>query len=124
MPLIFKIIKFCIVGACGMILDFGLTFLLKEKLKVNRYISNSVGFLSAASLNYTLNRFWTFESQNDNVSKEYLLFMLFALIGLAINTLFLYLFEKKLNYPFYISKFLAIVVTTIWNFTSNYLFNF
>jgi len=107
-----------------MILDFGLTFLLKEKVKINRYISNSIGFLSAASLNYTLNRYWTFESQNTNVSQEYLLFMLFALIGLVINTAFLYLFERKLGYRFYVAKFLAILVTTTWNFTTNYYFNF
>jgi putative flippase GtrA len=107
-----------------MILDFGLTFLLKEKAKVNRYISNSIGFLSAATLNYTLNRYWTFESQNAAISREFLLFMLFASIGLVINTIFLYLFERKLGYHFYVSKFLAILVTTTWNFTTNYFFNF
>ena len=107
-----------------MVLDFGLTFLLKEKAKINRYISNSVGFLSAASLNYTLNRYWTFESHSTNVPQEYTLFMLFALIGLGINTLFLYIFERKLGYHFYVSKFLAILVTTSWNFTTNYFFNF
>jgi putative flippase GtrA len=124
LQLIFKLIKFCIVGGCGMVLDFGLTFLLKEKIKVNRYVSNSIGFLSAASLNYLLNRYWTFESQNSNVSQEYLLFMLFAAIGLMINTIFLFLFERKLGYPFYLAKFFAILVTTTWNFTANYLFNF
>ncbi|HEY5824677.1 MAG TPA: GtrA family protein [Cyclobacteriaceae bacterium] len=124
MQLIFKLIKFCIVGGCGMILDFGLTFLLKEKIKINRYISNSIGFLSAASLNYLLNRYWTFESQSPHISQEYLLFMFFALVGLGINTLFLYLFERKLGYNFYIAKFFAILVTTTWNFTTNYFFNF
>jgi len=107
-----------------MVLDFGLTFLLKEKIKVNRYISNSIGFVSAATLNYALNRYWTFESQNAAISREFLLFMLFASIGLLINTAFLYLFERKLGYHFYVAKFLAILVTTTWNFTTNYFFNF
>lgn len=107
-----------------MILDFGLTFLLKEKIKINRYVSNSMGFLSAATLNYALNRYWTFESQNADIPQEYLLFMGFALIGLIINTAFLYLFERRLGYPFYVAKFLAILVTTTWNFTTNYFFNF
>jgi hypothetical protein len=32
------------VGASGLIVDFGLNFLFKEKWKVNKYIANGVGF--------------------------------------------------------------------------------
>jgi putative flippase GtrA len=120
--MILKFFKFILVGFSGMIVDFSITILLKEKLKVNRYISNSAGFTIAASSNYLFNRLWTFESNNPRVLVEYSTFILISLIGLLINNLIIYLFEKKLR--FYFAKFLAIIVTSLWNFTANYYLNF
>ena len=120
--MILKFIKFIIVGFSGLIVDFSTTILLKEKLKVHRYISSSAGFTLAASSNYLFNRFWTFESNNPKIFVEYSTFILISMIGLIINNLFLYLFEKKLN--FYFAKFLAVMVTSLWNFTANYYLNF
>lgn len=120
--MIFKFFKFGIVGFMGMVIDFSITFLLKEKLKIHRYISSSAGFTIAASSNYLLNRLWTFESNNPRVLVEYSTFIIISLIGLAINNLFLYLFEKKMR--FYTAKLFAIGVTTLWNFLANYYLTF
>ena len=59
-----QFIKFCVVGGTGVVVDFGITFLFKEKLKLNKYIANSLGFMAAASTNYLLNRWWTFRSHH------------------------------------------------------------
>lgn len=120
--MLFKFLKFVIVGFSGLIIDFSITFLLKEKLKVHRYISNSAGFTIAASSNYLFNRYWTFESNNPKVFIEFGTFFIISLAGLAINNLFLYLFEKKQR--FYFAKLLAVIVTSLWNFTANYYLNF
>jgi putative flippase GtrA len=120
--MIYKFLKFGIVGFSGMVIDFSITFLLKEKLKIHRYISSSAGFTIAASSNYLFNRIWTFESINPRILTEYGSFIIISLIGLAINNLFLYLFEKKMR--FYVAKFFAIVVTTLWNFLANYYLTF
>lgn len=50
-----------------MAVDFGITFLGKEKLRLNKYVANSLGFISAASTNYVLNRLWTFHSRDPQV---------------------------------------------------------
>lgn len=105
-----------------MVIDFSITFLLKEKLKVHRYISSSAGFTVAASSNYLLNRLWTFASNNPKVLVEYSTFIIISIIGITINNLFLYLFEKRLR--FYTAKLFAIGVTAIWNFFANYYLTF
>ena len=61
--LILKFVKFCIVGFSGMVVDFGTTWLCKEKLGWNKYLSNSLGFVLAATNNYIWNRLWTFHSE-------------------------------------------------------------
>ena len=117
-----KFLKFGIVGSTGMVIDFLITILLKEKIKIHRYIASSTGFISAATFNYFLNRIWTFESTDPRIIIEYGSFVIISVIGLGINNLFLYLFEKRL--PFYVAKFFAIGVTMLWNFLANYYFTF
>lgn len=121
---IFKLIKFCVVGFSGMILDFGITWLLKEKIKINKYIANSTGFVLAASSNYFFNRFWTFNSQNSQIVTEYLSFFGISIIGLLINNLIIYLLSDRIKLNFYVSKLIAIIIVTLWNFGMNYFFTF
>ena len=122
--LISKFIKFGIVGFSGMIIDFGTTYLCKEILKINKFLSNGIGFVLAATSNYFLNRIWTFESHNEEIGIQYAQFMIVSTIGLAINSLALFLLNEKLKWNFYLSKLFAIGITTIWNFFANLLFTF
>ncbi len=120
----FKFIKFSVVGFFGTVIDFSITFFLKEKIKINQYFANAAGFLLAASFNYVFNRIWTFSSENLHVFSEYSKFILISFIGLIINHLTLKFFNKNLNYNFYFSKFFAIVVVVLFNFFGNYFYTF
>lgn len=122
--LILKFLKFCVVGFSGMVVDFGVTWLCKERFGWNKYISNSLGFILAATNNYLWNRLWTFQSTNTNIPIEYGKFFLISVIGLIINNLTIYLLHGKLKWNFYLAKIFAIGVVTIWNFTMNYFFTF
>lgn len=122
--LILKFLKFSVVGFSGTAVDFGVTWLCKEKLGFNKYLSNSLGFILAATNNYIWNRVWTFQSTNSNISAEYGKFFLVSLAGLGINNLIIYLLHGKLNLNFYLSKVFAIGVVMFWNFTMNYFFTF
>jgi len=122
--IIYKFIKFCAVGFSGMIVDFGVTWILKEKIRINKYIANSTGFILAATSNYIWNHFWTFRSQNDRIAQEYITFIIISLVGLALNNLLIYLFSDRMKLNFYLSKLFAIAIVTIWNFIMNFLFTF
>lgn len=122
--LISKFIKFGVVGCSGMIIDFGLTYLCKEVLKLNKFVSNGIGFVLAATSNYFLNRIWTFESHTEEIGSQYVQFMIVSTLGLLINSLVLYLLNERLKWNFYLSKLFAIGITTIWNFFANLLFTF
>tara|TARA_B110000438_G_C15277681_1_gene421215 strand:+ start:66 stop:434 length:369 start_codon:yes stop_codon:yes gene_type:complete len=122
--MIFKLVKFIIVGFSGLFIDFGLTFFCKEKLSLNKYLSNSIGFLLAASSNYFLNRVWTFGSKNPEIIVEFSSFFFVSMIGLLINNSILWLIHNKIDLNFYLAKFGAIVITTLWNFFANYFFTF
>lgn len=122
--MIFQLFKFIIVGFSGLIIDFGFTYICKEKISLDKYFSNSVGFLIAATSNYFLNRLWTFSSDNPEIIIELSSFLLVSIIGLAINNSILALIHNKMSVNFYFAKFGAILFTTLWNFLANYYFTF
>ena len=121
---IMKFMKFAAVGLSGLFVDYAFTYLFKEIFKVQKYVSNSIGFIIAASSNYVLNRIWTFESENPDIALEYTEFLLISIIGLGLNNLILWLIVSKFKINFYLAKFFAICVVTLWNFLANFLITF
>ena len=128
-----ELIKFSVVGGSGVFVDSALTYFLHEKIKLHRYVANTTGFMSAATTNYFLNRWWTFHSSNPQIEQEYTTFLLIAAAGLLINTAILHLFSERLNmsimpknkkYRFYVAKLIATAVVTLWNFFLNYYITF
>lgn len=112
------------MGLCGLAIDFSLTYFFKEVLKINRYVANTIGFITAISFTFIVNRSWTFNSIDPNMARQYSIFIAFSVVGLLINTSILYYIEKKLEFNFYISKFFAVAIVAVWNFSTNYFFTF
>ena len=122
--LIYKFIRFGLVGFSGIFVDFGTTYFLKEKLKVHKYIANSCGFLLATVSNYLLNRYWTFQSTDPKAFEQFGKFFAIAIIGLIFNNLIIYILNDKLKINFYLSKVFAIAAVSLWNFFANYIYTF
>ena len=119
-----RFLRFCVVGASGTAIDFGLTWLCKEKFHIPKFISNAIGFVVAATSNYILNRIWTWGSQNEQVGVEYAKFFVVSLIGLGLNTAILYVMHEKFKFNFYLSKVFATGVVMLWNFFANNYYTF
>ena len=122
--LLLKFLKFGLVGISGTVLDFGITYLAKEKLLWNKYIANSFGFIVAVTNNYTLNRIWTFHNTDPAIGLQFSKFVVVALGGLFLNNLILYLLTERVRLNFYISKLGATMLVVFWNFGLNYLYTF
>lgn len=119
-----KFLKFGAVGFSGVFVNFGVTWFFKEICKLNKYFSNILGFVFAATSNYLLNRYWTFQSTNPQMGAEFAKYFLISVVGLGIDTLTVYLLSGKLKWNFYLSKVFAIGAAMLWNFFGNLLFTF
>ena len=115
-PIIIKFIKFLGVGLSGMLIDFGITFLCKEKLLINKYISNFLGSLFMTINNFFLNKYFTFKSYSDEMFSEIYWFIIISLLSLIIYNIIVWISINKWNVNFYISKMIAIFFITFWNF--------
>jgi putative flippase GtrA len=119
-----QVLKFGIVGICGMIIDFSITWLCKEKLKLNKYFANSIGFCFALVNNFILNKYWTYQQNSQSVNDQFIKFILISLIGLAINNFILYALNKYVKTNFYFLKLITIGIVFFWNYFMNTLFTF
>ncbi|MFN7240712.1 MAG: GtrA family protein, partial [Chitinophagales bacterium] len=101
---IYRILKFGTVGFFCFFIDFGLTYVFKEKLKFNKFTANTIGFLTSAVVNFTLNRMWTFESSSHDIEMQFVKFISIASFALILNSVIIYLLNVKIRFNFYISK--------------------
>ena len=119
-----KFLKFGVVGLSGVVVDFFVTWLCKEKLGINKYVANGIGFSLAVINNFLLNRYWTFEDHMQPATEQFLKFALIALVGLAINSFLLFVILRYIKINFYVTKLLVVGLVFFWNFFMNYLFTF
>ena len=119
-----QLIKFALVGITGMGLDFGTTWLLKEKAKINKFIANASGFSIAVVNNFILNKYWTFDNQNPIATEQFIKFLVISIVGLGINSLLLFILLKKIKGNSYLVKLAVIGLVFFWNFSANYLYTF
>lgn len=122
--LLFKFIKFSIVGFSGLLVDFGITWICKEKFKLQKYLANSLGFITATVTNFYLNRIWTFSNNNPAIVFQFGKFALISIIGLIFNNLILFVLNEYFKIKFYLAKLIAIGMVVFWNFFANYYFTF
>lgn len=123
-PFFWKVVKFGIVGGSGVFIDFGITYLLKEKLHTNKYLANTVGFFCAASSNYIFNRIWTFHSEDPEMAWQYFKFILLSGGGAILSNIIIYVLNEKFKLNFYVAKVVAIAIVMFWNFFGSLLFAF
>ncbi len=121
---ILKFTKFGLVGLSGLIIDFGITWICKEKLALNKYVSNGFGFLFGVTNNYFLNKYFTFDDHNPEIGLQFLSFLIIAIVGFTINTGFLYSLQKKTKINFYVCKIIVTAVVFFWNFGANSFYTF
>lgn len=113
----FTIFKFAIVGFSSFLIDMLFTYLLKEKAGLTKYVANTCGLLLAGVYNFTMNRLWTFHSQDKNISVQIVKFSALILFNLFASNALIYLFSERLKCNFYLSKILTIVIITAFNFS-------
>ncbi len=119
-----RILKFGAVGLSGMVIDFFVTWLLKEKCRLNKYIANSAGFSLAVISNFVLNNTWTFNAPHEGTGKRFMMFIAIAMCGLIISNISLWLLSKYLTVNFYILKLFVIGIVFFWNYFLNAFFTF
>ena len=121
----FTFLKFFTVGGLGFGIDMLSTWVLKEKMALAKFKSNTIGFIIGIVFRFFVNKLWTFQDTNPAWLKQILQFGGIALVGLGIVNGIIYLLDERFKLlDFYKAKVIAMIVFMLWNFSANYLWTF
>ncbi len=132
--------KFAIVGGINTGVDFTVLNILMwlTGIASGRYIIvlNAISFSVAVVNSYFWNKFWTFKAEKTSPTKqltgEFFQFIAVSLIGIAINSITVYVMTTFVSSPVEIhdqlwanvSKVFATGLSLVWNFIGYKLFVF
>lgn len=123
-----KVVRFGAVGVVNTLIDFAVLNLLLALFGVTGgwplVLCNAVAFLGASLNSYFLNKRWTFAQKGSASLRQYAVFLVLAVGGLAINSVVLYLLVTGISRPSWVSptlwvnvaKAAATVASLVWNY--------
>lgn len=110
-------VRFCIAGAAGVLAYYTALYCLTEYLGVWYVASAVVGFILNTGLNFTLQKFWTFQNKETRmVHRQIVLYVAMTISLLVGNTVFLYLMVQYLHMWYIGAQMILTVVISILSF--------
>ena len=114
-----KIIRFIVVGGIATLIDFVFLYIFKEFLNFNVILANTLSFIISVTYNYIASITWVFDvNKNKNKNIQFIIFIIFSVVGLIINNVILYILTDKLNIYYLISKVIATLIVMVFNFVT------
>lgn len=121
--LIAQFMKFGIVGVIAFVIDYGFMVLLTEVFGVPYLISTTVSFIISVIFNYFASMRFVFKRKDDmSRRREFIIFVVFSVIGLVINDVFMWLMVDFLFIDYRISKIVVTFIVAVWNFVTRKIF--
>ena len=115
--LFIQIFKFLLVGGMATIIDFVLLYFLKDIIKLDLIIANSLSFIISVIYNYYASITFVFNVDKNN-TKVFIIFVLFSAAGLGINNIILWILTNVFKLYYLLSKIIATVFVMIFNFVT------
>lgn len=112
-----QLFRYCFVGGFAFIVDAGGLFLLTEYAGLYYLLSATISFILGLVVNYLLSKSWIFrKSKLTSRWTEFIIYSIIGVVGLGLNTLFLYLFTDCLHIYYMLSKIITAALVMLWNF--------
>lgn len=110
---------YCVGGGLAFVTDASLLFIFTEYGHIWYLFSAILSFIIAAVVNYLFQRLVTFKDRKQDFKKQFLSFLLVAVVGIVLNTVLLYVQVEFLGLWYMLAKAIAAVIVLLWNFVMN-----
>jgi len=118
-----RFIKYCLVGASGIIVDEGIFWLLTGLAGLFNILAGAISAECAIISNYTLNNFITFADRSSSGARSFLgrmlKFNLVSISGIGIKLAVFWILTSIFGNYDLIFNLCGIAVATLWNYTVN-----
>ena len=110
--------RYLFVGGFAAVVNIGSLFVLKEFLHIYYIIANVIGFVLGLITNYILSKWLVFAKEKSmNNIVEFIVYTIIGVIGLILDTFFIWIFTDKMGIYYMISKIISTGLVFIWNFS-------
>ena len=114
-----QIARFGVIGVLAFAIDYGFLYAFTEWLGIHYLISSVLSFSISVIFNYIASVLWVFDvKQETRKTRNFILFIVFSVIGLGINQLVMWLGVESLGLHYMLVKIFATAVVMVWNFVT------
>lgn len=119
-----RFIRFSVSSSSTTVLDLLILFCLTEFFKVYYLLSSGISFITSNSVNYFINRRWGFKDSETNISKGYLLFLVFGIFGLSLTVFLMWVLVSLLSFNYLFARILVAMFEGTISFFLHAVFTF
>ncbi|MDX8417498.1 GtrA family protein [Absicoccus intestinalis] len=121
--LIKQLFRFGIVGGIAFLIDYSVLFICTEYLGIYYLISSFISFTVSTVFNYIASVRWVFDvDQKKSQGRNFVLFIVFSVIGLGINQCIMWFGVEKLDLYYMLVKIGATAIVMVFNFVTRKMF--
>jgi putative flippase GtrA len=118
-----QFLLYCVIGASGVTLDFGIYSLLVKTRLLDYQAANAVGYSSGTLLSFILNARYNFRV-TDKIPLRLISFFSIAFLGWLVSAGLLHLLIGRFDFDKYLSKFATLIVVVLLQYNLNRLLSF
>jgi putative flippase GtrA len=109
--------RYLFVGGIAAVVNIGTLYIFTDIIKIHYLIANAIGFLLGLTVNYILSRLLVFSVEKaDNRIFEFLSYSVIGLLGLGLDTLFMWIGTSLISIYYMLTKVISTGLVFIWNF--------
>lgn len=109
--------RYLFVGGFAAIVNIGSLYVFKEFLNIYYLVANVLGFVLGLITNYLLSKLLVFAKEKKmNGIIEFTTYAIIGVVGLGLDTFFIWIFTEKFKLYYMISKIISTALVFIWNF--------
>jgi len=120
------LVRYIISGGTAALTDLVLLYILNTVLGVHYLVASVLAFLGAFFVSFTLHKFWTFKSHEQETHKQAIMYMGTSLFGLCLNTFLMYIFVEHFHIMVILSQVFvqALVACCTFFISRNFVFKY
>lgn len=123
MKIIKQLLKFGVVGVIAFVIDYLVLFICTEFLGIYYLISSLISFSVSTVFNYIASVRWVFDvNQERKRRKNFVLFIVFSIVGLGLNQLIMWFGVDVLHIYYMLVKIGATAIVMVFNFVTRKMF--
>lgn len=117
--ILYQIVKFGGVGALCFVIDFSVLWLLHDLCSLDLLVSTALAFTVSVVINYLLSiRFVFSVAEEHTKTRNFLLFVLFSVLGLGLTELLMHLGTNVLAFHYGLVKIGSTAIVMVFNFVT------